>query len=244
MKGVIIKQNDFGEGHRMLSVFTDEYGIVKAADYGARRTKSRTGASGQFLCFADFQMYRGGDIWTIREICPIDSFLPIQEDIEKLALCTYLADITYGFLEQHNPDTEILRLFLNTLHACAYWEVPLTQLKAVYELRLMAFSGYMPAMDSCVCCGGQTDEMYFDFAGGGILCGGCRFVNHNEKQSLPRGVVQAIRYICTCDLKRLFSFRISPEGEELLETAAERYLLTHIDKHIKSLDYLKKLTGK
>ena len=30
-RGIIIKQSDYGEGHRMLTVFTEEYGIVKAA---------------------------------------------------------------------------------------------------------------------------------------------------------------------------------------------------------------------
>ena len=28
-RGIIIKQSDYGEGHRMLTVFTEEYGIVK-----------------------------------------------------------------------------------------------------------------------------------------------------------------------------------------------------------------------
>ena len=27
-RGIIIKQSDYGEGHRMLTVFTEEYGIV------------------------------------------------------------------------------------------------------------------------------------------------------------------------------------------------------------------------
>ena len=27
-RGIIIKQSDYGEGHRMLSIFTEEYGIM------------------------------------------------------------------------------------------------------------------------------------------------------------------------------------------------------------------------
>ena len=35
-RGIIIKQSDYGEGHRMLTVFTEEYGIVKAVSYGVK----------------------------------------------------------------------------------------------------------------------------------------------------------------------------------------------------------------
>ena len=52
-RGVIIKQSDYGEGHRMLTVFTEEYGIVKAVSYGVKKTKSKS-ASSQFLCYGDF----------------------------------------------------------------------------------------------------------------------------------------------------------------------------------------------
>ena len=38
-RGIIIKQSDYGEGHRMLTVFTEEYGIVKAVSYGVKKSK-------------------------------------------------------------------------------------------------------------------------------------------------------------------------------------------------------------
>ena len=44
-RGVIIKQSDYGEGHRMLTVFTEEYGIVKAVSYGVKKTKSKSASS-------------------------------------------------------------------------------------------------------------------------------------------------------------------------------------------------------
>lgn len=40
-RGIIIKQSDYGEGHRMLTVFTEEYGIVKAVSYGVKKSKSK-----------------------------------------------------------------------------------------------------------------------------------------------------------------------------------------------------------
>ena len=47
-RGIIIKQSDYGEGHRMLTVFTEEYGIVKAVSYGVKKSKSKAAASMRF----------------------------------------------------------------------------------------------------------------------------------------------------------------------------------------------------
>ena len=69
-RGIIIKQSDYGEGHRMLTVFTEEYGIVKAVSYGVKKSKSKAAASSQFLCYGDFDFYKGvgKDIMTINNI--------------------------------------------------------------------------------------------------------------------------------------------------------------------------------
>ncbi|MBR0089157.1 MAG: DNA repair protein RecO [Clostridia bacterium] len=76
-KGIIIKQSDYGEGHRMLSIFTEEYGIVKAVSYGATKTRSKSAASSQFLCYADFDLYKANnrDIMTVNAIDTLDGFI-------------------------------------------------------------------------------------------------------------------------------------------------------------------------
>ena len=83
-KGIIIKQSDFGEGHRMLWIFTEKYGIVKAVAHGAEKTKSKSSASTQFLALSDFEFFDGGEVWNIKSVIPSDTFWPLQEDIKKL----------------------------------------------------------------------------------------------------------------------------------------------------------------
>ena len=97
--GVIIKQSDFGEGHRMLWIFTDKFGIIKAVAHGAEKIKSKAGAATQFLAMCDFDFYDNGEIWNISSVTAKDTFWPVQEDIVKLSLCTYFADIVYYSLE-------------------------------------------------------------------------------------------------------------------------------------------------
>ena len=235
-RGIIIKQSDYGEGHRMLSIFTEEYGIVKAVSYGVKKTKSRSAAASQFLSYGDFNLYRGEnkDIMTLNSVDTLDAFYPISEDIKKLSLCVYLSDITYCLLGLNNPDARILHLFLNSIYALAYRAESTDKVKAVYELKLMCAGGYMPLLRGCSVCGGE--EYAFDLLRGTTVCRKCAGAD-SIKLSTP--VWRALEYICSCDDKKMLSFNASDDVIEKVGSITERYIAEQTELHFKSLDYYK-----
>lgn len=234
--GVIIKQSDFGEGHRMLWIFTDKFGIIKAVAHGAQRAKSKSGAATQFLAFCSFDFYESGEIWTINSAAAKDTFWPIQENIEKLALCTYLADITFYSLEMSNPDIPVLRLLLNTLYGCAYKKIPCSMIKTIYELKLMYMAGFMPLPDCCQSCGAAGGKMYLDTLSGGIFCENCRAASYVP---LDEDMYKCIYCIIHCDMKKMFSVSYPEEAMAALSAPIEKYITHNLGKNIKSLDYYK-----
>ncbi len=236
--GVIIKQSDFGEGHRMLWIFTDKYGIVKAVAHGAEKTKSKSSASTQFLSFCSFEFFDGGEVWNIKSVTPSDTFWPLQEDIKKLALCTYFADLVYYSLDLRNPDENILRLFLNTLYACAYKNVSLDTIKLIFEIKLMYFAGLLPLPSECSACSGEEKPEYFDRRSGAVLCRSCAgkgsvHLTEDEYKVLYFGVFS--------DMKKMFSYILPEEAVKSLGRTLEEYVAAAIDRNIKSLEYYKKL---
>lgn len=235
VKGLIIRQSDYGQGHRMLTVFTDEYGIIKAVSYGARRTRSTQSAASQFLCYGDFELYKGGgEIFSVNRIDSIENFYPIHEDLAKLSLCTYFAEITCAILDYGNPDANVLRLLLNMLYACAYKNIPLCTLKLVYELRLMALGGYMPEVRTCIRCGTVDSIEAFDLAAGGVLCRRCG----GGSQVLNPEALGVLRYILSCPDKKILAFKASEPALKQLGALSEAYLKIHLDKPFASLAYL------
>ena len=54
-------------------------------------------------------------------------------------------------------------------------------------------------------------------------------------------VLEAMRYICLCDPKKLFSFRIGPETMHQLSNLAEAYLSTQLERGFSALDFYKSL---
>ncbi len=239
-RGVIIRQNDYGEGHRMLTVFAEEYGIIKAVSYGVKRAKSKAAASSQFLCFADFDLYKppNRDVLTVNSIDTVDGFYPICEDIVKLSLCSYLADITYELLGPENPDDRILRIFLNSLYALAYRGEDAGKVKTVYELKLMSAGGYMPNMNRCAVCGSE-DVRAFDAAKGSVVCAECAGA---DAVKISGGAYKAIHYIISSDDKKMLSFNVSDALLAELNSVSERYVSVQTDRRFKSLGYYKSIS--
>lgn len=236
-RGIIIKQSDYGEGHRMLSIFTEEYGIVKAVSYGAGKSKSKAAASSQFLCYGDFTFYKGAnkDILTVNAIDTADGFYPISEDIKKLSLCVYLSDITYSILGMNNPDERMLHIFLNSIYALAYRNEDMEKIKTVYELKLMSVGGYAPSIHSCVSCG-SFNVFAFDLLKGGMVCRECggKYIIRIDKN-----MYRALDYIISSEDKKMLSFNASGNLLKELGKLTEQYVSLQLDRKFPSLDYYK-----
>lgn len=54
-------------------------------------------------------------------------------------------------------------------------------------------------------------------------------------------LLEAMRYICLCDPKRLFSFRLGEEALKSLSALTEAYLCTQLERGFSALEFYKSL---
>ncbi len=233
-RGIIIRQANYGDAHRMLWIFTESDGIIKAVRYGIRGKKTSNAAAFQLFSYGDFKLRPSrGDIMTAVSADVIDGFYPLAEDIKKLALISYLSDITYNILGEANPDEKVLSLFLNGVYAAAYREENWKKLKTVYETKLMCLSGYMPHLKGCYECGGEPT--YFSAGRGALVC---RLHHGAGDIAVDSTVIAIMRYICECDIKKMLSFTVTEEKIlDKLNGISERYVQEQCDKEFQSLKY-------
>jgi DNA repair protein RecO (recombination protein O) len=55
------------------------------------------------------------------------------------------------------------------------------------------------------------------------------------------GLLDAMRYICLCDPKKLFSFSLGAETAEQLSALTEGYLSTQLERGFSAMDFYKSL---
>ncbi len=248
VKGLVIRTTDIRESDRVISIFTEELGLISALATGARTLKSRKMSSTMQFCYSRFVVYKKGEYYRIKESELIESFYGIRDSIEALALagyvCEVLSDVTVAESER-----ELLRLSLNTLYAISEKKYPLCKIKAAFEIRTAAILGFMPDVISCTECGEREGSFYFDIMGGYITCYAC-----NEKRARAHAVPEnphesrivrllsetarvALAYCIHCPPEKIFSFNIPDADMELFCRAAECYLINQLERTYKTLEF-------
>ena len=240
VRGLIIREQTIGESDRLVTLLTDEFGLIKAFVRRAKNYKSQNLSSTSLFVYGEFKIYKGKDAYVIDNASPIEVFFDLRNDIESLALAQYFAQLTYYLGNEEQPSHEMLRLILNSLHLICRGDKDKRIIKAATELRMLCLGGYMPDILACYRCGEyETDAMFFDVEEGCIYCENCF---RNNAIAAPLSVIKAIRYIClTEDISKVFSFKLSGENLNLLCDICEKYLLSRIEGRLTTLEFYKGL---
>ncbi len=240
-KGLVIKEQTIGESDRLVTLLTADFGLVKAFVRRAKQLKSRLNSATTLFAYCDFSLYRSKDAFVVDDAVPIEVFFNLRQDIDRLTLAQYFAQLAYELSAEEQPQDELLRLTLNSLHLLCKGEKSITQIKAVFEFRALCLGGYMPSVLACDHCGTyETPLMYFDTMEGRIYCENCPKAG---AVPVPKNVVTAIRFICLTEPTKIFSFSLSEENISLLGSIAEKYTLTRIQRRLSALEFYKGLQG-
>ncbi len=248
VKGLVLRTTDINESDRMVTLYTEEMGLVSALAKGSRSLKSRKMSSTQQFCYSSFVLFGQADKYWIREASLIENFFGLRESIDRLALAAYIADVISA-VGTAEGDADILRLTLNSLYAAATGRSDTGKIKAAFEIRLAAALGFMPDVITCHTCGASDGDFFFDIMAGAIECASCHRKSErlhttltDEHEShilsiLSPGAKIALGYCIYSPLEKLFSFNVGAEDMSLFARAAEMYLLNHLERGFKTLDF-------
>jgi len=240
-KGLVLRETQYKENDKLLSVLSDELGLITAKARGVKNKNSKLRSGCQLLGYSSFALYEKNGYYTITEAEPLELFSGLRLDIELLSLGSYFAQVIESVSTEGQANPEVLALGLNSLYALDTLKKPQKLVKAVFELRLMCLSGFAPMLDGCGCCGGG-DASLFLLQDGVLSCDVCRktFGNSEIKRLTP-GVLAAMRHVVECEKQKLFSFTLAEEPLGLFAETAEAFLLTQLGQGFSSLNFYKRL---
>lgn len=252
--GLVVRTVDLSESDKLLSVYTQECGMMTIMAKGSRTLKSRYMAVAQPFCYASFLLSVRGDYYWLREAELIESFFDLRNDLVVTALASYFCDVICD-VGVNTPEPSLLSLILNSLYALTQKNFDPRLVKAAFEFRAAALLGFYPDVAACADCGDTVSDCVLDVMNGCVLCGACRekrmdAMVPDEVTEATRSVIcpltqsarLAIEYVLTCPPKRIFAFRLNDENDlRLFCRAAEEYLLNHLERGFKTLDFYNSL---
>ena len=241
VQGIVLRVPDYNDRDALLTLLTTRHGKLTVKARGLRRKNSPLVAPCQLLAFGEFTLFEYRGQLTINEAHSLELFTPLRRDLTKLSLGTYFAQAAEVLSQEDYPSPELQSLLLNCLYALCRLDLPEAQIKAVFELRAACLSGYTPDLFGCHICGSQTPAR-FDLSAGLLECVNCRSRESNGiRMPVTPSILEAMRYICLCDPKKLFSFQLGKETLEQLGNLTEAYLTTQLERGFSTLDFYKSL---
>ena len=175
LHAITLRSRPLGEHDRVVSLFTRERGLVRAAQRGARRPRNTWGISGESLVLARWWLARGRSLEAARQVEVLDAHGALRQDYERLMLALHALDALQSTVLEEEPHPDLFDRLLGVLKAFELASQPLL-VAAWFEVHLTADLGYRPEFERCVRCEIEIPRgpCGFDATEGGVVCGPCQ----------------------------------------------------------------------
>lgn len=241
LEGIVLRARDYGETHKIVSIFTREHGKISVIAKGAKKTKSRTAAITQPFIHASFLVQVSKNLGTLNQGEIISSMRSIREDIIKTAYAAYVTELTEKICESNQADPFLFQQLLETLNWMTE-EKDIEILTMVYELKMFKKGGFAPELRYCVNCSKQNEEHYhFSILEGGILCSRCRINDPNSVQLHPK-LIRMLYVMMHLDIAKLGDISVKQENKQKIITILDEYYDRYGGYYLKSKKFLKQLS--
>lgn len=221
VKGIVIKETQYNDNDKILTVFTDELGKISCMAKGAKKTNSSLLAPCQFLVYSEFVLYKGTSFYHINSAEIIDTFYNLRIDYDKLDTAYSITKVLMQAICEAEEAKEALSLFLNTMYVIENKNMPAKFVEAIFKLKLISLLGYMPNIITCKQCETQVieseaKEYFYSFVDNNVICSACyeeemKNAVGSHKVSyvkLSQAVYFACVYVITSTTKKVFNFNL------------------------------------
>jgi DNA repair protein RecO (recombination protein O) len=248
-EAVFLKGTNWRESSRILTAFSRDYGKVKLVAKGARRPKSKYGASLEPLTHAHIVFYRREtkDLYTLSEAGVLDSFERIKNDLEKYSQAAVAAEMLDRSLapEDVNPGLfSFLVDFLKGLDGATPEQGRLILL--TFQLSLSSRLGFEPQIVHCLTCKRKTSPgFFFSTRMGGILCERCVRFKDRTAKAISHEALLALRKLQDMTWNEVAGLSFSDALRDELDAALAGFLEYHEEHQrvLKSTRFMRAVAG-
>jgi len=242
-KGIVIRTAETGEADKYITLFSEELGKISVYAKGTKRSRSRSVASSQILCYCDFILFHYKERYTLNDAEIIESFYPLRNDIVRLTYAAHFIDLVNDVIQENLPMPRLLKLLLNSLYMLTKPERDPGAISVVFEIKTLCLLGYSPQVDRCTICGCTSiDDPSFSFTYCGCICSSQVCSSSDPYAFHMRGdTALALRQIVNSNMADVFKFGFSANVLEELKWISKQYLRERLEKDYTKLNFLKRI---
>ena len=234
-EAIVLRTYRLGEADKIVSVFTRQWGRLKAVATGARRPKSRYGSTLEPLSYVRLWLFEreNRDLLRMNSAELLESFFDMQKDYRVQIAAQYVSEVAERYLPEREVNDRAFRLVLAVLRAFKR-SGEVTRPLLYFNFWLLRLEGFLPDLEHCLECGKALgdDGGFYGQGAEGLLCGRCKIGATRHSVS-----VQALAFVRTArqaSLDQWLAQEKAPAGcrearlflEEVIDSHAEKRLVT------------------
>jgi len=252
-RGIILRQTKLGEFDKIVTIYTPEFGKLKAVAKGACRPKSKLGGNVEPLTYSLMLLARGRNLDIITQSQTVNGFLALKSDLWGMACGLYILELIDSFTVEGGENRPLFDLLLDVLNQLSESGSNEALLR-YFELHLLHHLGYRPQLRRCVVCDSPLKPVanFFSPSGGGLLCPHCNSEENSRYEQIDRisfntsipfslGALKVLRLWQSCDYATARRVRIKPELSAELARILHEYIRYILQRELKSLTWLREL---
>lgn len=142
-EAVVLARKNYGEADRILVVFSKNQGKISLIAKGVRKPSSRKRGGIEIFNHIKFQAVRGKGLDLVTEVEVVDSFKEIRDNLEKVSVAYYFAEVIGRVTHENEPHLEIFYLLLDCLEELKKG-IKLKTLRTKFAYELLITLGFWP----------------------------------------------------------------------------------------------------
>lgn len=171
---IVLRRGRFGEHGVLLTLYTPDEGKVSAIAKGVHRPASKLAGHLEPLLHVRLLMAKGRNLDIVTQAQVIHSFSVLRDDLYRTAAAWYAVELVDRMSESRQENRLLYELLLGLLNRLDGATSPDVLLR-FFEMRLLAYLGYRPALWRCAQCGSPAEggTALFSPGNGGVHCSEC-----------------------------------------------------------------------
>jgi DNA repair protein RecO (recombination protein O) len=241
---IVLRRLDYGDADRILTLLTREYGKLAAIAKGARRSKTRVGSSLDLFGRSRMMLAKGRNLDVVAQVERRGDVRHISGDLLRTAYAGLVTEVADKVLEDRHPVDDVFELVARTLDQLNDPSRSARADAAWFLMRILELLGYQPQLVDCAGCARPLEEVdaWFSALLGGILCPACGA--HDQAGSAVSVTSLKVLRVMAADHGELYDrLRLTESVLFQLERALEAQLEYHLDRRLKSLEFLRSVNA-
>ena len=236
-KAVIIKTQDYRENDKLVWFYAEGLGKITAIVRGAKKSKSKFLSLTLPLCYGEYMVYKGKNLYTLQEGKIINSFQGLLNNLDKLTYSSYLCELIDIACEENEVNESLFRDLVTTLYLLNTDALDYELLIRAFELKLLKATGYSLTLDSCSICRKKIGvSNYISLSSFGGVCDECP---KEHGVYISKGAYNALRYLMATNVDKQYRLNLNSEIKNEIEKVTTFFIANNYTKKPKSLEMLK-----